>query len=169
MTEVILVDKEDNEIGREEKIKAHLEGKLHRAFSIFIFNKKGEMLLQKRAKTKYHSAGLWSNACCSHPRPGYNLEKEAERRLKEEMGVETKLKEIFVFSYKVKLGKMTENEVDHVFVGEYNDQPKPSPDEAEDWKWISPGELRKDVKKNPQNYTYWFKFIFERVLKHVGL
>lgn len=169
MKEVILVNEKDEEIGKEEKIKAHLEGKLHRAFSIFIFNKKGEMLLQKRAKGKYHSGGLWSNACCSHPRPGYELEEEARKRLKEEMGIKADPKEIFSFSYKADFGKIKENEIDHVFIGEYEGNPNPDPEEVEDWKWIKAQELRKDVKENPQNYTYWFKLIFERVLEYVKL
>jgi len=167
--EVILVDKKDNEIGIEEKIKAHRKGKLHRSFSIFLFNKKGELLLQKRAKSKYHSPGLWSNTCCSHPRPGQNLKKEAKRRLKEEMGIECNLKKVFSFYYKVKVGDLIEHEFDHVFLGKFEGNPKPNLKEAEDWKWINPEELKRDIKKNPQKYTEWLKIILDRLLKEYEL
>jgi len=169
---VILVDGKDREIGWEEKIKAHKEGKLHRAFSIFIFNSKGELLLQKRAETKYHSPALWTNTCCSHPTPGKKLIDEAIRRLKEEMGIESDLREIFSFVYKAILGNLTEYEFDHVFVGKFNGGASPkarrvvggwrpilNKEEVEDWKWIKPEELKRDIKENPQNYTYWFKLI----------
>jgi len=165
MAKVIIVDKKDNQIGIEEKLAAHLKGKLHRAFSVFIFNSKGEMLLQKRAKSKYHSGGLWTNTCCSHPRPNQNLKDEAKKRLKEEMGIECDLKEISSFIYKVNLGNLTEHEFDHLFLGKFDGDPKPNKEEAEDWKWVSPKELRKDVKENPEKYTYWFKIILDRVLK----
>ena len=161
---IILVDKKDNKLGAGEKLKVHREGKLHRAFSIFIFNSQGEILLQKRAKTKYHSAGLWSNACCSHPKVNKNIKDEAEKRLKEEMGIKCSLKEIFSFVYRANLGNLIEHEFDHVFVGEFNGNPKPNKKEAEDWKWINPKELKKDFKKNPENYTYWFKIILNDVL-----
>jgi isopentenyl-diphosphate delta-isomerase len=164
MTKVILVDKKDNQIGVEEKRKAHLKGKLHRAFSIFIFNKKGEILLQKRAKSKYHSAGLWSNTCCSHPGENQNLKEEAKRRLKEEMGIECDLKEIFSFIYKAKVGNLIEHEFDHVFLRKFNGNPRPNKYEVEDWKWINPLKLKKDIKENPERYTYWFKLILEKVL-----
>lgn len=159
---VILVNEKDHEIGTEEKIKAHKEGKLHRAFSIFIFNKKGELLIQKRAKSKYHSGGLWSNTCCSHPRPGEDLKEAANRRLKEEMGIETDLKEVFSFIYKAKLGDLIENEFDHVFFGQFEGTPKPDRKEVEDWKWIKISTLKKDIKKNPKKYTFWFKAILKK-------
>ena len=146
--EIILVDEKDNEVGIGEKLKVHREGKLHRAFSIFIFNPKGEMLLQKRAKTKYHSLGLWTNTCCSHPRPNELLVEAIYRRLKEEMGINCDLKKIFSFVYKADLGEMTEYEFDHVFIGKFDENPYLNKEEAEDWKWISPGELKKDVKEN---------------------
>ncbi|MBZ9578740.1 isopentenyl-diphosphate Delta-isomerase [Patescibacteria group bacterium] len=168
MIKVILVDKKGNRIGVEEKIKAHLDGKLHRAFSIFIFNSKGELLIQKRAKSKYHSGGLWSNTCCSHPRPNQNLKEEAKRRLREEMGIDCDLKEIFSFIYKVKvkakMGYLIEYEFDHVFLGKFNGDPKPNKKEVKGWKWINPDELKKDMKENPERYTYWFKLILERAL-----
>lgn len=162
--EVILVDRKDNKIGIEEKLKAHKEGKLHRSFSIFVFNKKGELLIQRRAKAKYHSGGLWSNTCCSHPRPGKNLLKEAKKRLKEEMGIECKLKRVLSFYYKVRVGNLIEHEFDHVFFGKFEGNPKPNPKEAEDWKWINKNALWKDMKENPEKYTAWFKIIFNRVL-----
>jgi len=168
MKKIILVDKKDNQIGVEEKIKAHLEGKLHRAFSIFLFNAKGEMLIQKRAKGKYHSGSLWSNACCSHPRPNQDIKQEAKTRLKEEMGIDydsKDLKEIFSFIYKAKLGDLIEYEFDHVFMGKFEGNPKPNKEEAEDWKWVNPEELKKDVKENPEKYTEWFRIILDRVLK----
>jgi len=168
MVDVIIVDKNDNQIGTEEKIAAHRKGLLHRCFSIFLFNSKGELLLQKRAKGKYHSGGLWSNTCCSHPRPNKNLKKEAQRRLKEEMGIEVDLKEIFTFIYKAKLGDLIEYEFDHVFFGEFDGNPKPNPEEAEDWKWIKTEKLKKDVKENPDKYTHWFKLILNRALKEKG-
>jgi len=170
MPQIILVDKDDNPIGTEEKMAAHIKGKLHRCFSLLLFNSKGEMLLQKRAKEKYHSGGLWTNACCSHPRPGENIEQEVRRRVKEEMGIEEikDLKEIFTFIYKAKLGKLTEYELDHVFVGRYAGEPKPNPKEVEDWKWVDPQELKKDEKENPEDYTEWFRIILDRVLNRVN-
>ena len=134
MEKVILVNKKDKVIGVEEKMKAHLQGKLHRAFSIILFNKKGEVLIQKRPKSKYHSAGLWTNTCCSHPRPKEKIDQAAKRRLKEEMGIETNLKKIFSFIYKAKLGSLVEYEFDHVFFGRFNGKPKPNEKEVEDWQ-----------------------------------
>ena len=169
MVKVILVDEKDNEIGIEEKIKVHREGKLHRSFSIFIFNRKGELLIQKRAKSKYHSPGLWSNTCCSHPRPAKNLEDEVKKRLKEEMGiVKCGLKEVFNFIYNVKTGDLIEHEFDHVFFGTFEGNPKPNPDEAESWKWVNIIELKKDIKENPGKYTAWFKLILDRVIRKYG-
>lgn len=167
MVDVIIVDKNDNQIGTEEKIVAHQKGLLHRCFSIFLFNSKGQLLIQKRARSKYHSGGLWTNTCCSHPEPDRDLKEEAKRRLKEEMGIECDLREIFSFIYKAKLGELTEYEFDHVFVGKFEGEPKPDPTEAEDWKWVNPEELKKDVKENPEKYTHWFKLILERVLDKV--
>jgi len=167
MEKVILVDKDDNQVGIEEKIKAHKEGILHRALSVFVFNSKGEMLLQKRAAHKYHSAGLWSNACCSHPRPGEKTEDAAQRRIKEEMGFDCSLEEIFVFLYRKQFDNgLTEHELDHVFIGVSDDIiPKPSPDEVEDWKFMKVLELEEDIKNNPNDYTYWFKEILSRTVK----
>jgi isopentenyl-diphosphate delta-isomerase len=164
MAEVILVDKKDNEIGVEEKIKAHKEGKLHRCFSILIFNSKGDLLIQKRAKLKYHSGGLWANTCCSHPRLGKNLEKEARKRLKEEMGFSCQVKEIFSFIYNLKVGKLYEHEINHVLIGKFDGNPKINPEEAEDWKWVNPKKMMKDMKKNPKKYASWFKLISKKLL-----
>lgn len=160
--DVILVDEHDTEIGVKEKIKAHELGKLHRAFSIFIFNSKKELLLQKRSDNKYHSPGLWSNTCCSHPQPNKDLIEEAEKRLKEEMGISCKLEKSFSFIYKVKFDNgLTEHEHDHIFIGEYNDDPKPNEEEVSDWKWLSLAELKQDVSDNPSKYTYWLKEILK--------
>ena len=167
MEKVILVDENDNETGAEEKIKAHKDGKLHRAFSIFVFNIKGELLLQKRAKEKYHSGGLWSNACCGHPRPNELLEVAAYRRLKEEMGFECTLVHLKSagFIYKVKINDLFENEYDHIFIGRFNENPNPDPKEIEDYKWINQKELKKDISLNPDKYTYWFIASLKNVLK----
>ncbi len=159
---VALVKKNGEEIGREEKLRAHQEGKLHRAFSIFIFNKKGELLLQKRAKEKYHSGGLWSNTCCSHPGPGLNIKEEAEKRLEEEMGIKTGLREVFSFIYRARVGKLIEYEFDHVFFGRFDGEPKINKKEVEGWRWVSLDKLEKDIRENPQRYTFWLKKIIKK-------
>ena len=164
MEEIILVDENDNQIGTEEKQKAHIEGKMHRAFSVYIFNSKGELLIQQRAKTKYHSAGLWANTCCSHPRPGEDTEEAAHRRLKEELGIDTALKKEMEFVYKVKFDNgLTENEYLHVLTGKADVAPIPNPHEVEDWKWVSIDNLRKDIKENPGKYAYWLKITVEKI------
>ncbi len=163
--EIILVDEKDNEVGYEEKIKAHEKGgKLHRAFSIFIFNSNGEMLLQQRSKKKHHFGELWTNTCCSHPRKGENLEDAVHRRLKEEFGFDAGLKEIFSFVYHEtdKKSGLSEYEFDHVFIGTFDGSPKPNPDEIDDYKWIYPDKLKSDIRKNPMNYTPWFKIALEK-------
>ena len=159
---VVIVNKNGEELGKEEKLRAHQLGKLHLAFSVFIFNKKGELLLQRRSLGKYHSAGLWSNTCCSHPRPGFNIKEEAVRRLKEEMGIEAELKEIFSFIYKAKVEKLIEYEFDHIFLGKFNGEPKINKKEVGDWRWASFSELKRDIRKNPQKYTPWFKKIIKK-------
>jgi len=162
---ILTVDEKDNVTGKEEKIKVHREGKLHRAFSIFVFNSKGEVLLQKRAGSKYHSAGLWTNTCCSHQRVGENLEEAVHRRLKEEMGFDCELKEAFTFTYRVKFDNgLSENEYDHVFFGKFDGKPEPNPKEVDEWKWVSLEELRKDIQKNPDDYTYWLKVSIDKVI-----
>jgi isopentenyl-diphosphate delta-isomerase len=165
MTEfVILVDEKDNQIGTGEKLETHRQAKLHRAFSILIYNSKGEMMLQLRAKTKYHGGDLWTNVCCGHPRPGEAVEQAAHRRLKEEMGFDCPLTKIFDYIYKVSLDKgMNEHEFLHVFKGIFDGVPKLNPEEADDWKWVSMKDLREDMGKNPQNYTPWFKLSMEKI------
>src|SRR3989338_6687613 len=135
---VILVDQHDKEIGTEEKLTAHQKGLLHRAFSIFIFNTKHEMFINKRVSEKYHSGGLWTNACCSHPKPGESLDQATHRRLQEEMGMDCALKPIFTFIYKVNIQKDTlfEHELDHVFFGVTDESPKPNPEEVEATAWV---------------------------------
>jgi isopentenyl-diphosphate Delta-isomerase len=162
--DVILVDKKDKKIGTMEKIEAHKKGLLHRAFSIFVFNSDNELLLQKRADSKYHSPGLWTNTCCSHPMPNSTLENDIHKRLKNEMGFDCELKKSFTFIYKTEFENgLIENEFDHVFIGCYDDEPKPNPDEVSDYKWINLDELKKDIIDNPNNYTYWLKKIIDRI------
>ena len=159
---VILVDKNDNQIGFMPKLEAHQKGVLHRAFSIFIFNNKYELLLQKRASSKYHSGGLWTNTCCSHPREDEDILDAANRRLIEEMGIETILRKVYEFTYKAELDNdLTEHEFDHVFYGVYNEDPEINSDEADDFKWIDMDSLYEDIKKNGDIYTVWFKIAFE--------
>lgn len=156
--EVILVNENDEAIGVEEKLKTHLLGALHRAFSVFIFNSGGQLLLQKRAGTKYHSGGLWSNTCCGHPRPGESIEGASRRRLYEEMGFDCELKEVFDFIYRAELDDgLFEHEYDHVLVGGFDGEPNPNRDEVDDWKWVSLPELRLDMRRTPDAFTYWFK------------
>ena len=159
---VILVDENDNQVGLMPKLEAHQKGLLHRAFSIFIFNSKYELLLQKRASSKYHSGGLWTNTCCSHPREGEDILDAAKRRLFEEMGIETSLRKVHDFIYKAELdNNLTEHEFDHVFYGIYNEDPIINKDEADDFKWIDMDSLNEDIKTNGDNYTIWFKIAFE--------
>lgn len=161
---VILVDKSDNQIGIEEKHSAHKAGKLHRAFSVFIFNSQGEVMLQKRASGKYHSGGLLTNACCSHPRVGETIIDGAHRKLKEEMGFDTGLKEVFSFIYFVKFDNgMHEHEFDHVLFGKFDGEPKLNPEEAEGWRWVSPEQLTREMQEHPEQFTYWFKECWPKV------
>lgn len=157
--EVILVDKNDNPIGKEEKLSAHKAGKLHRAFSIFVFNKKHELLIHKRASGKYHSGGLLTNTCCSHPRVGEALDVAIHRRLQEELGFDTDLEKKFEFIYKAKVGDLTEHEYDHVFFGSFEGDFTPDPEEVESTSWISYSDLENDMKNHPEKYTEWFKII----------
>jgi isopentenyl-diphosphate Delta-isomerase len=162
MEMVILVDKDDNEIGTMEKMEAHRKGELHRAFSVLVFNSKGEMLLQKRAKSKYHSGGLWTNACCSHPLPGEKMEATIKRRVREEIGIDITPKFSYKFLYKTPLDQnLIEHELDYVFVAEYDDRPKLNAEEAEDWKYVNLKALRDDVAAHPSKYTHWFKLILD--------
>lgn len=163
---VVLVDEWDVSIGSMEKLAAHKEGRLHRAFSIFVFNSKGELLIQKRAAHKYHCGGLWSNTCCSHPQPEEtDITSAAEERLFEEMGITCKLLEVFWFIYKTHFDNgLTEHELDHVLVGRSNDVPTPNPEEADDWKWMAPMKIIEDMKLKPELYTPWFRLCLGEVL-----
>ncbi len=166
--EIILVDEHDKSVGFMEKIVAHKNGgKLHRAFSIFIFNSKGQMLLQLRSVKKHHFGGLWTNTCCSHPRRGEELREAVYRKLKQECGFDTELKEIFSFIYKAhdKKSGLTEHEFDHVFIGKFDGEPNPNPEEIDELKWVDPKDLLQDVKKNPDNYTLWFRLALDSVLE----
>ena len=168
-TYVILVDENDNPLEVMEKLKAHREERLHRAISVFILNFRGDWILQKRALDKYHSRGLWTNACCTHPYPGESNQMAAKRRLMEEMGINCEAQEIFSFIYKEKLDdNLTEFEFDHVFVGITDKHPVINADEVMEWKSISFDDLRKDVFSNPSDYTVWFKEIFEKVHQHLN-
>jgi isopentenyl-diphosphate Delta-isomerase len=165
-TDVILVNEQDEPIGVMEKMEAHLKGELHRAFSVFIFNSKGEMLLQQRAMGKYHSAGLWTNACCSHPMPGEDTADAATRRLQEEMGFTTSLLKIFDFVYKSEFEHgLTEHEFDHVFVGAWDGDIRPDKQEVLDYCYKSIDEIESSLLTHPQKYTAWFNIAFPRVLQ----
>jgi isopentenyl-diphosphate Delta-isomerase len=160
MEQVILVDERDNEIGTMEKMEAHQKGALHRAFSILIFNSKGEMLIQKRAKTKYHSGGLWTNTCCSHPLPLEKMEVSVRRRLKYEMGIDVSPEFIYKFTYRTSLNQdLIEYEIDYVFKAVFDGIPSINLEEVEDWKFIALDELQQLIQSNPHHYTYWFKLI----------
>jgi isopentenyl-diphosphate delta-isomerase len=164
LIEVVLVNEADKEIGTMEKMAAHRQGLLHRAFSVFIFNHKGEMLLQQRAKEKYHSGGLWTNACCSHPLPGEAVMAGAERRLFEEMGFKTSIEKIFDFTYKAAFRNgLTEYEFDHVFAGYFEGNIYPNKEEVNDFCFKSPEQIRLALKTSPEQYTAWFHIAFPMV------
>lgn len=164
MEKVILVDEYDNEIGIEEKIKTHQAGLLHRAFSVFIVNKNGDLLLQQRSLNKYHSAGLWTNTCCSHPRPNENVTNAAERRLQEEMGFTTKLKPIFQFIYNVAFENgLSEHEYDHVLLGEYNGEIRINEQEVADFKFVALDAIEDLIATTPEQFTTWFRIAFPRL------
>lgn len=163
MENVILVDAYDNPVGEMEKLSAHSKGELHRALSVLIFNSKGEMLLQQRALSKYHTPGLWSNTCCSHPRPGEDSLEAASRRLGEEMGFVVPLKKSFDFIYKAHFDNgLTEHEFDHVFFGTFDGEPHLNPQEAHDFKWMKPVDLLEHIRSEPELYTVWFRIIIEK-------
>ncbi len=160
---VILVNEKDEQIGLMPKMEAHEKGLLHRAFSVFIFNSKNQLMLQQRAHSKYHSPGLWTNTCCSHQREGESNVEAGKRRLQEEMGFSTDLKDTISFIYKAPFDNgLTEHEFDHILVGKFNDNPRLNPEEAEDYKWLSLEEVKEDMKNNPGIYTEWFKIIFDK-------
>jgi isopentenyl-diphosphate delta-isomerase len=165
---VILVNKFDEELGLMEKMEAHEKGLLHRAFSVFVLNDEGYLMLQQRALDKYHSGGLWTNTCCSHPRKGESNEDAAKRRLIEEMGFECPIEKTLEFIYKAELDKgMTEHEYDHLFIGKYNGEPVLNANEAMDWRWENIDILAKDIDENPEKYTAWFRIIYQRFLEAV--
>ena len=162
------MDENDVPRGTMEKMDAHKKAELHRAYSVFIFNSKKELLLQRRAYHKYHSGGLWTNTCCSHPQPDENLKASAQKRLNEEMGIDCDLEHLFHFIYKAKLdNELTEHELDHVFIGHYNSSPKINTQEVVEWKFMAIHEIQQSLKQNPEQFTTWFKIIFEKVLEHL--
>ncbi|WP_299016544.1 isopentenyl-diphosphate Delta-isomerase [uncultured Polaribacter sp.] len=166
---VILVDSNDQKIGLMEKIEAHEKALLHRAFSVFIFNDKGELMLQQRAASKYHSPLLWTNTCCSHQRDGETNLQAGKRRLMEEMGFTAELKEVFSFIYKAPFDNgLTEHELDHVMVGFYNDAPIVNREEVEAYKWMPLEDVKKDIEDKPELYTAWFKIIFEKSYEKIA-
>ena len=170
MEYVVLVDESDHQIGLMEKQAAHVTPHLHRAFSVFIFNSKGELLLQQRALSKYHSPGLWTNTCCSHPRAGETLEEATSRRLMEEMGMACDMHEVYTFIYKAYVGEgLTEHEFDHVFIGQSDDLPEINRDEVEAWKYMSLDDLKADIGNHPEHYTEWFKITFEEMTQHASI
>lgn len=161
--EVILVDAHDQELGLMEKMEAHRQGLLHRAFSVFVLNSKGELMIQQRAAEKYHSGTLWTNTCCSHPRKGETAEEAAHRRLQEEMGFDCPIQKVLEFTYRAELDKgMIEHEYDHLFIGEYEGEPQLNPDEAMAWKWMRIEDLSADIQDHPERYTAWFKIIWKQ-------
>lgn len=165
---VILVDENDNPVGTMPKMEAHEKAMLHRAFSVFILNANDEVLLQQRANDKYHSAGLWTNTCCSHPHPGEDTLGAARRRLKEEMGMEADLQFVFKFMYKAPFDNLlTEHEIDHVFIGKSDQLPVINPEEVASYKYMKPEDIKLDMEQNPQSYTVWFRIIFNEFYKEI--
>jgi isopentenyl-diphosphate delta-isomerase len=166
--QVILVDEHDLPLGAMEKLEAHRRARLHRAFSVFVFNDRQEMLLQQRAGGKYHSGGLWSNACCSHPAPGQDLVSAAQKRLQEEMGFTTPLQKAFCFTYRADMGNgLTEHEFDHVLIGTYSGNVQPDPEEVGDYCYKSMEEIRCSLSDHPDQYTAWFKIAFPRLERYL--
>ena len=160
---VILVDTNDEPLGLMNKMEAHEQALLHRAFSVFVLNDKNEVMLQQRASHKYHSPLLWTNTCCSHQRAGESNIQAGKRRLEEEMGFKTDLKELFHFIYKAPFDNgLTEHELDHVMIGYSNQEPKINPEEVESWKWMKIEDIKNDMEIHPEIYTVWFKIIFDK-------
>ncbi|HIB38335.1 isopentenyl-diphosphate Delta-isomerase [Mesonia sp.] len=160
---VILVNEKDEQIGLMEKIEAHEKALLHRAFSVFVYNEKNEVMLQQRALSKYHSPGLWTNTCCSHQREGESNIDAGKRRLMEEMGFTTDLEETISFIYKAPFDNgLSEHEFDYILIGKYDGEPNINPDEVAAWKWMSLEDVKKDLQENPDHYTAWFKIIFDK-------
>lgn len=168
MEEVVLVDDSDRDIGVMEKMEAHRKGELHRAFSVFLFNPAGECLIQKRSTEKYHSPGLWTNACCSHPKPDETVEEATKRRLREELGISCELTFVYKFKYKVQLtDTLTEHEIDYVYAGICETLPSINPEEVAEWKFVQLDEVRKDIAIHPTQYTHWFKLILGDEKSHL--
>lgn len=173
MTEyVILVSADDQVLGRMEKMEAHQKGVLHRAFSVFLFNERGETLLQQRAASKYHSPLLWTNTCCSHPREGESVLEAAQRRVREELGIDPRdiqdLQPAFHFTYRAEFdNNLIEHELDHVVIGRYAGACALDPEEVASVRWVSMPELLADVARNPEHYTAWFKIILDEYVKHL--
>ncbi|GHC64886.1 isopentenyl-diphosphate Delta-isomerase [Ulvibacter litoralis] len=168
--QVILVNENDVQIGLMPKLEAHEKGLLHRAFSVFVFNEKNELMLQQRALHKYHSPGLWTNTCCSHQRDGETSLEAGKRRLFEEMGFETPLKQSISFIYKAPFDNgLTEHEFDHILLGNYNEAPLINEEEVAAWKWMPLEEVKKDIEAQPEIYTAWFKIIFDKFQKHLSV
>ncbi|QHS58260.1 isopentenyl-diphosphate Delta-isomerase [Chitinophaga agri] len=166
--QVILVNERDEETGLMEKMEAHEKGLLHRAFSVFIMNDNGEMLIHQRALDKYHSGGLWTNACCSHPMPGESVEAAAHRRLTEEMGFDCPLRELFQFTYRTEFDNgLIEHEYDHVWVGTYNGVINPDPGEVHAFRFLSVDELTRQLLATPGQFTSWFRLAFPKVIEHL--
>ncbi len=167
---VILVNENDEQIGTMPKMEAHEKAVLHRAFSVFVFNAKNELMLQQRALDKYHSPGLWTNTCCSHQREGETNIAAGKRRLQEEMGFVVDLKESISFMYKAPFDNgLTEHEYDHVLIGNYEGKPEINPAEVADWKWMPLEAVKQDIAKQPEVYTAWFKVIFDKFYEHINL
>jgi isopentenyl-diphosphate delta-isomerase len=167
---VILVNEKDEPIGLMPKMEAHEKGLLHRAFSVFVFNDKNELMLQQRALSKYHSPGLWTNTCCSHQREEESNIEAGKRRLGEEMGFTTDLKDTLAFIYKAPFDNgLTEHEFDHILVGNFSDVPDLNPTEVSAWKWMKLEEIQKDMKDHPDRYTEWFKIIFDKYYQSIQL
>jgi isopentenyl-diphosphate delta-isomerase len=165
---VVLVDATNNPVGTMEKHEAHLKGLLHRAFSVFVFNSKGELLLQQRSRHKYHSSGLWTNTCCSHPRVDESTSVAAHRRLKEEMGFDCELTERFSFIYRTPFDNgLSEHELDFVFTGTYDSEPVINEDEVASYRWISLEDLIREVSERPHHFTVWFRIILNQYLKQL--
>ncbi|WP_048331315.1 isopentenyl-diphosphate Delta-isomerase [Bizionia psychrotolerans] len=168
--QVILVNENDEQIGLMGKMEAHEKALLHRAFSVFVFNDKNELMIQQRAKHKYHSPGLWTNTCCSHQRAGESNIQAGKRRLQEEMGFVTDLEESISFIYKAPFDNgLTEHEFDHILIGHFNESPQINPEEVAAWKWMTLDAVKADLKMKPDLYTAWFKIIFEKFYEHINI
>ncbi len=169
LDEVILVNEYDVKQGVMDKMEAHQKGLLHRAFSVFVVNPYGEIMLQRRALTKYHSPGLWTNTCCSHQRAGEETRDAAHRRMKEEMGIDCPMSAAFEFTYRAEFDNgLVEHEYDHVLIGEYNGVAIPNPEEVEEWAFVSISEIEEGINKHPEKYTEWFKIAFPKVKEYLS-